>query len=214
MNTNDSKCLKRSYRAVSIFFFSKCMRSVSVSIISANVWDFHIRIVCLWYQLGQNQKQSLLETHWHPTCEFRGLALKLWPLSCWVMRFRIFPSPSHLILACACASHFNIRMRISFWPAHAHPILAYACASHFDLRMRISFWPARAHLISTCACASHFGLRKHIQFWPARAHLILACASASHFDLRVRISFWPARAHLILTCACASYFGLRMRISF
>ena len=106
MNTNDSKCLKRSYRAVSIFFFSKCMRSVSVSIISANVWDFHIRIVCLWYQLGQNQKQSLLETHWHPTCEFRGLALKLWPLSCWVMRFPHFPL--------AFASHFGLRMCISF----------------------------------------------------------------------------------------------------
>ena len=71
--------------------------------------------------------------------------------------------------------------RISFWLAHAHPILACACASHFGLRVRISFWSAHAHLILACTCASHFALRMRISFWPAHAHLILACAYAYHF---------------------------------
>ena len=60
-------------------------------------------------------------------------------------------------------------MRISFWTAHAHLILDCACASHFGLRMRISFWTAHTHLILDCACASHFVLRMHIAFWSARA---------------------------------------------
>ena len=110
----------------------------------------------------------------------------------------LYSSQSYLILACACASHFGLR--ISFWPAHAHLILLCACASHFGLRMRISFCSAHAHLILACACASHFGLRMRISFWPARAHLILLCACASHFGLRICISFSRYRF------ACANRF--------
>ena len=104
---------------------------------------------------------------------------------------------AHLILTCACASHFDLRVRISFWPARAHLILTCPCGSHFCLRMHTSFRSAHAHLIYTWSCAFHFGLRVRIFFWPAHAHLTLTCD-----------------AHLILTCPCASHFCLRMHTSF
>ena len=45
---------------------------------------------------------------------------------------------------------FELRMCISIWPAHL--ILTCACTSHFGLRNRILVLPAHAHLILTCAC--------------------------------------------------------------
>ena len=115
------------------------------------------------------------------------------------MRTSFRPARAHL-------THisFGLHMRISFWPVHEHLILACACASHFDLRMhisfyldlhkRISFWPARAHLMCTsfrpARARLHFDLRVRVSFWHARARLSLGLRSANlSLDLRVRISF-------------------------
>ena len=103
-----------------------------------------------------------------------------------VAKCRIFKMFSFLGLQTFIVNHAS---PMTFWSAHAHQTLACTCASHFDLRMRISFWPAHAHLILACACASSFDLRMRISFWPAHALIILACACACPFCLRMRMSF-------------------------
>ena len=94
-------------------------------------------------------------------------------------------------------------MLLSFTAARTHLILACACATHLVRHMRISFWHAHAHLFLACACAPHLELRMRMVFWPAHGLCSFTCARASHFDLHMRTSFTPARAQLILSLAFA-----------
>ena len=117
---------------------------------------------------------------------------------CMHMHISFIPAHAHLIMTCARASHFGLRMRISLWHAHAHAL-----------------WPAHAHLILACACASHFGLRRRISFWPEHVHLILSLSMRISFCLEysniilglcVRSSFCLSHVHIILLFAFTSRF--------
>ena len=96
---------------------------------------------------------------------------------------------THLILACACATHLVRHMRISFWHAHA-----------------FFSWPVHAHLIWSCACAWFFGLRTGFAVLPAHAHRILTCTCAPHLHLRVRNLFCPWHLHSFCRRMSFSFF--------
>ena len=74
-------------------------------------------------------------------------------------------------------------MRISLRSAHAHLILSCAYAFLFELRMRISLripcLAAIEHPVSGCACSSHIWLHMLISFWWIRTLIILG-NSISH----------------------------------